>query len=600
MYNIYIISILSVTLFIGKRYVFMKKLLTFLLALALMLALSCAALASVDPGQSEYCKYGSPESPCHYWFACNSSNQQHYCYCTAHTEDKEDKYAFVFMYGPVPCTLANDVCAYCEHDYSPEFSASEMLISSIYEALERGRDVFDVSVSGNVLSVGFSDYMQMVMLEKNIATETLLVPTEYTLCLSSGSSYPYTGEPVEPAFLSVSEYGPGTLQEEYGLYMIDEISYTNNVNPGTATATVVFQFESLQGLILKELSVNFTIEGSSSSGEGGETGPEYCKYGSESSPCNIIYSVDRANMTHSRVCINHVEDKEDMYSHVLVSGPDACTTDEGGVCSGCGWDYIEDAPNLEEEAPYLVEVLHMLYSETGESPVVLTADGSTLTLSLSDLYIQTLEDFGLPISEATLQPTTYTLSLNGSDPFAYTGQPITPAVLTISETGAAHAFSLFDLLSVSGITYRSNVEPGTATAYVTVSLQLSGETIVSESFSISFTITGEGGEAGGEIKWPLPNAKTLYLPADLQEASYEAFAGIDAEVVVIPASCSVVAYDAFADCPNLQSVIFYGGNTEVNYAAFDGCGMITIFAPENSAVHQYALEMGYRYAPLSE
>lgn len=242
--------------------------LTLVLAFALCISCMSTALAAdtVDPGQSKYCKYGSAESPCHYWFACNSTNKQHYCYCTAHTEDKEDKYAFVFMYGPVACTLSGDVCKYCEHDYSPEMPAIEILLSQLHETIERGREPFATKVSGSTLSLSFSDYFKAIMDEQGISSETLFVPTEYTLLLTGGSTYAYTGSPIKPVILSVSEYGPGSIPEEYRdalPFMISGIEYANNVNPGTATATVLFQFEALQGPIEKELSINFTITGDS-------------------------------------------------------------------------------------------------------------------------------------------------------------------------------------------------------------------------------------------------------------------------------------------------------------------------------------------------
>ena len=594
----------------------MKKLFSLVLCLLLMLALAAYAAADVDPGQSIYCKYGSAESPCHYWFACNSSNQRHYCYCTAHTEDKEDKYAFVFMYGPVGCTLSGDVCTYCGHDYSPEFTATELLISSIQEAIEMGRDAFETSVSGDTLSVGFSEYIVAVMDENGVVSESLLVPTEYQLLLTGGSSYAYTGEPIEPAFLSVSEYGPGSLQDEYGLYMIDEISYTNNVNPGTATASVTFQFESPEGLILKELSVNFTIEGDGGSTGGGESGsagetepePEYCKYGSESSPCNIVWSRDEDERTHSRVCTNHVEDKEDMYSYVLVSGPDACTLDENDECTVCGGSYGEsgggETGGEEEEliGGVSYDLFYEVYNyllECGYDPIVMTIEDGKLFVSLNErfypLYDERGASRGLAMPESMYVETEYSIVMESAS-YPYNGEAVEPAsYIDRNEYGPGEMLEAGSALTIGGFQYANNNAPGTAQISADFKAASFGG-YTTKTLSASFTIT----EPVPVPEWPLPNAKTLFLPAELTEVAYEAFAGVDAEVIVVPASCETVAYDAFAHCPNLQSVIFYGGDTEVNYAAFDGCGMITIFAPENSAVHQYALDMGYQYAPLSE
>lgn len=62
---------------------------------------------------------------------------------------------------------------------------------------------------------------------------------------------------------------------------------------------------------------------------------------------------------------------------------------------------------------------------------------------------------------------------------------------------------------------------------------------------------------------PLNNAIWLYtdqgavftLPAELTEIQSNAFLGTNAEIIVIPASCSFVSADAFSNCPRLKYII---------------------------------------------
>ena len=335
---------------------------------------------------------------------------------------------------------------------------------------------------------------------------------------------------------------------------------------------------------------------------------EYCKYGSESSPCNIVWSRDKDERTHSRVCTNHVENKEDMYAYVLVSGPDACTLDENDECTVCGGSYGEsgggETGGEEEEliGGVSYDLFYDVYNyllECGYDPIVMTIKDGKLLVSLNErfypLYDERGASRGLAMPESMYVETEYSIVMESAS-YPYDGEAVEPAAyIDRSKYGPGEMLEAGSALTIGGFQYANNKAPGTAQISADFKAASFGG-YTTKTLSASFTIT----EPISVPEWPLPNAKTLFLPAELTEVAYEAFAGVDAEVIVVPASCESVAYDAFAHCPNLQSVIFYGGDTEVNYAAFDGCGMITIFAPENSAVHQYALDMGYQYAPLSE
>ena len=68
---------------------------------------------------------------------------------------------------------------------------------------------------------------------------------------------------------------------------------------------------------------------------------------------------------------------------------------------------------------------------------------------------------------------------------------------------------------------------------------------------------------------------TLVLPAALRQIETEAFAGIAADIVVLPESCESVAALAFANCPNLQ-IVYAPAGTAFDAQTFSGCGHVYI------------------------
>ncbi len=65
--------------------------------------------------------------------------------------------------------------------------------------------------------------------------------------------------------------------------------------------------------------------------------------------------------------------------------------------------------------------------------------------------------------------------------------------------------------------------------------------------------------------------KVLYLPEDTLIVESEAFAGTDAEVVVVPFDCQTIMSRAFADCPNLQYMLVpQGSRVGIAEDAFGG------------------------------
>ena len=90
------------------------------------------------------------------------------------------------------------------------------------------------------------------------------------------------------------------------------------------------------------------------------------------------------------------------------------------------------------------------------------------------------------------------------------------------------------------------------------------------------TLIKEGKALEPEIILPDDELDTLFLPESLLEIEEEAFTGMQAQCVVIPANVRTIDSRAFADSGNLKKVILKGASTEIAEDAFEGCGEIEI------------------------
>ncbi len=71
-----------------------------------------------------------------------------------------------------------------------------------------------------------------------------------------------------------------------------------------------------------------------------------------------------------------------------------------------------------------------------------------------------------------------------------------------------------------------------------------------------------------------------------------AFAGTEAETVVLPATLTRIGWFAFADCTHLQTVILPASVEHIDYGAFDGCTHLTVYCPRASYAARYAAAWG--------
>lgn len=240
---------------------------------------------------------------------------------------------------------------------------------------------------------------------------------------------------------------------------------------------------------------------------------EVCKYNNEG-PCDPIWWVNTEERKHCRACRNHVEDKE-VGNYALITDWASCTPDSTGECTVCGWDY--DKSDTDEYQNAMLTELLMMSLMDGGKPVALTPVGSAIEVEFSDDFIEFLGANGVSPSESMSIPTEYTLSLSGTS-FEATGSEIKPASVKISDYGPGAFLEELGQMTAS-ISYKNNVNPGTATATLTITI---GE--VSQSVSKTFTITGESAMED----------KTITSQTGDYNVSASGMMSADARLIIVP------------------------------------------------------------------
>ena len=129
--------------------------------------------------------------------------------------------------------------------------------------------------------------------------------------------------------------------------------------------------------------------------------------------------------------------------------------------------------------------------------------------------------------------------------------------------------------------------------YYTTAFVYNVDELMSEAYSVS---------GGNPVQPHIPDESKMFnVPAGTGEIGSEAFDGIAAETIYIPASVEHIRSGAFANCQNLKKIIFANGNLDVAEDFVSGCPLdLVIEAPEGSTVANN-LELYFRYiCPLPE
>lgn len=91
-------------------------------------------------------------------------------------------------------------------------------------------------------------------------------------------------------------------------------------------------------------------------------------------------------------------------------------------------------------------------------------------------------------------------------------------------------------------------------------------------------------------------SSVLTLPDSLTVIEAEAFAGMSAEKVVLPAGVTGIGSRAFADCASLRTVVIPGETIAIADDAFDGCEGLTFVCAEGSKAAVWARANGFEVA----
>lgn len=92
---------------------------------------------------------------------------------------------------------------------------------------------------------------------------------------------------------------------------------------------------------------------------------------------------------------------------------------------------------------------------------------------------------------------------------------------------------------------------------------------------------------------PSGDYTTLVLPGNLTTIQAEAFAGIGAELVIVPASVNVIESRAFADCRNLQVLVFEDSPYSIAADILSGCSGVTVRTMRGTAAERWARINGF-------
>jgi len=92
---------------------------------------------------------------------------------------------------------------------------------------------------------------------------------------------------------------------------------------------------------------------------------------------------------------------------------------------------------------------------------------------------------------------------------------------------------------------------------------------------------------------PPQPSPVLTLPSFLSTIEEEAFAGVSAEKIIIPASVDEIESKAFANCPNLEMIYFEGSPYSIANDILYGCENVTISVSQGSSAEKWATRRGY-------
>lgn len=222
---------------------------------------------------------------------------------------------------------------------------------------------------------------------------------------------------------------------------------------------------------------------------------ESCKYSGQGSPCEPGWWVDRDKKQHARACFYHVEEKEDMNSHVLITDWENCSIGENGTCSVCGVSYSQsgNTDSDENNEKFLLEYFIMMGMEAGAAPVQASLSGNWLTLGFAGYFSKAMMEKGFLSSESLAADSKFTLTLPDGDCYAFAGEAVTPdAAVERTDYGAGVWLEEKGLITVGTPVYENNSAPGTAAVLVDISVKNGSTYTLKKTFTIEGTASTPG------------------------------------------------------------------------------------------------------------
>ena len=119
----------------------------------------------------------------------------------------------------------------------------------------------------------------------------------------------------------------------------------------------------------------------------------------------------------------------------------------------------------------------------------------------------------------------------------------------------------------------------------------------SKAYEIRVIAAGTGYD-GGQAWLPITRKaalSTLNLPSGLKVIGEEAFAGVAAERIVVPAGVTTIASGAFADCPNLIELVLPSGITAFAADALGTSGPVFVYGAAGGPQEAYAAAVDNLY-----
>lgn len=183
-----------------------------------------------------------------------------------------------------------------------------------------------------------------------------------------------------------------------------------------------------------------------------------------------------------------------------------------------------------------------------------------------------------------------TACTNNSTTDSKTSQPASNT--TSSTTTAPSSANVSSAVSggVAGITSTNSPDRSQSTGDFTYKneddgIEITGSTVTAENVVIPSEIDGKRVVSiSGNPTSPLfPNAKTITLPATLEEIDDYAFANCSALTeIIIPSRVEDIDDYAFMNCTALSSVTFSNGLKDIGDGAFSGCtSLLQIDLPDS-------------------